>query len=126
MALPQRTLDPVQRHLARTSRCLPRVRLGDRPWRNNRMSEEWTLLLARSCVECPDCAFGFDSVHTDEDGGYSCPQCAYLAQAEQLRELREVTQRAERQLASDPAPSTYAAGAMQKLRAALARGGTTE
>lgn len=25
--------------------------------------------------ECPDCAFGFDRMHTDEDGGYTCPVC---------------------------------------------------
>lgn len=32
--------------------------------------------------ECPDCAFGFDRIHTDEDGGYSCPVC-------ELAEVRE-------------------------------------
>jgi len=63
-------------------------------------------------------------VHADDEGDTARVEVERMA--EQLRELREVTQRAERQLASDPAPSTYAAGAMQKLRAALARGGTTE
>lgn len=31
------------------------------------------------CVSCPDCAFTFDSGHTDADGGYSCPNCAEFA-----------------------------------------------
>ena len=26
--------------------------------------------------QCPDCMFTFDATHTDEDGGYSCPNCA--------------------------------------------------
>jgi hypothetical protein len=26
--------------------------------------------------ECPNCAFGFDALHTQEDGTYSCPVCA--------------------------------------------------
>ena len=32
--------------------------------------------------ECPECAFGFDRMHTDEGGGYSCPVC-------ELAEVRE-------------------------------------
>lgn len=27
------------------------------------------------CVVCPSCAFTFDAVHSDPDGGYSCPLC---------------------------------------------------
>jgi hypothetical protein len=26
--------------------------------------------------ECPECAFTFDAIHTDADGGHSCPCCA--------------------------------------------------
>ena len=29
----------------------------------------------RPLYDCPDCAFTFGAEHTDEDGGYSCPQC---------------------------------------------------
>ena len=38
--------------------------------------------------ECPDCAFGFDAMHSDIDGTYSCPLCAetrLLAEVEKLR-----------------------------------------
>jgi hypothetical protein len=29
----------------------------------------------RKIWECPDCCFGFDAMHTDPGGGYSCPEC---------------------------------------------------
>jgi hypothetical protein len=38
---------------------------------------------------CPDCAFAFDAVHTDPDGGYSCPACAELVLLDRLRALTD-------------------------------------
>lgn len=40
----------------------------------------WLTEEAVRCVVCPACAFTFDAFHTDEGGGYSCPQCAENAQ----------------------------------------------
>jgi hypothetical protein len=48
---------------------------------------------------CPDCAFTFDAMHTDPDGGYTCPACEELRlegdltvaiqEAQQLRAQRQ-------------------------------------
>lgn len=40
---------------------------------------EWEHSYGVTCVVCPVCAFTFDEVHTDADGGYSCPACAELS-----------------------------------------------
>jgi len=40
--------------------------------------------------ECPDCAFGFDAQHTDQNGGYSCPACAEHELGKQVAALAEV------------------------------------
>lgn len=37
---------------------------------------------------CPDCAFTFDAIHTDRDGGYSCPVCAEARLEAELAQLR--------------------------------------
>ena len=37
---------------------------------------------------CPDCAFTFDAIHTDEGGGYSCPCCAEAGLTAQLTEMQ--------------------------------------
>lgn len=42
---------------------------------------------------CPDCAFGFDAVHGDEGGGYSCPVCE---NADLSRRLAEAGRENER------------------------------
>jgi len=34
---------------------------------------------------CPDCAFGFDSIHENEGGGHTCPNC----ENEKLRKALE-------------------------------------
>lgn len=36
---------------------------------------------------CPDCGFGFDAIHGDEKGGYSCPNCS---EAELLKEVQRL------------------------------------
>lgn len=41
------------------------------------------------CVVCPDCAFTFDYVHRDVDGGYSCPHCAENRLGSEVDRLRE-------------------------------------
>jgi hypothetical protein len=43
------------------------------------------------CVVMHCCGFTFDAVHTDEDGGYSCPACAEISPGR----LAEVEQRAQ-------------------------------
>jgi hypothetical protein len=38
---------------------------------------------SRGLWSCPECAFTFDAMHTDRDGGYSCPLCGEIrAEAE--------------------------------------------
>jgi hypothetical protein len=37
--------------------------------------------------ECPDCAFAFDAMHKDEDGGYSCPVCEVARLTRERRTL---------------------------------------
>lgn len=39
------------------------------------------------CVSCPDCAFTFDSAHTDADGGYSCPVCVEIRLEARIAEV---------------------------------------
>jgi len=41
------------------------------------------------CVSCPNCAFTFDSTHTDQDGGYSCPLCAEIHLEARLAEIEQ-------------------------------------
>lgn len=50
---------------------------------------EWQIEAGVTCVACPDCAFTFDAVHIDQNGGYSCPSCAEARQAADLSRLRE-------------------------------------
>lgn len=35
----------------------------------------WEIERDRTNVVCPDCAFSFDAIHQDGDGGYTCPLC---------------------------------------------------
>ena len=50
----------------------------------------WDQFSTEHCVSCPDCAFTFDSAHTDQDGGYSCPCCAEAALVARLAEAERV------------------------------------
>ena len=45
------------------------------------------------CVSCPDCAFTFDSMHTDQGGGYSCPVCAEIRLEARLAEVESEAHR---------------------------------
>jgi hypothetical protein len=50
----------------------------------------WGYSLAPTAmVTCPDCAFTFDAGHTDEDGGWSCANCAETALALRVQKLRD-------------------------------------
>ena len=35
----------------------------------------WEIERDRTNVVCPECAFSFDAIHQDGDGGYTCPLC---------------------------------------------------
>lgn len=48
---------------------------------------EWAIDTV-TCVSCPACAFTFDAVHSDADGGYSCPACAEVRLKAELDRLR--------------------------------------
>jgi uncharacterized Zn finger protein (UPF0148 family) len=43
--------------------------------------------------KCPDCGFGFDAFHTDEDGGYSCPVCEIETLQQQLDAVKQENER---------------------------------
>ena len=54
------------------------------------MSEqEWGEEVDMLNVVCPDCAFSYCHIHTDADGGYSCPLCAEAAITAERDTLRE-------------------------------------
>lgn len=56
----------------------------------DRLNAEIASLTARlneKLYECPECAFTFLAGHTDEGGGYSCPNCAEAKLAQQLAAL---------------------------------------
>jgi hypothetical protein len=42
---------------------------------------DWTTEDNVTCVVCPGCAFTFDAIHTNPEGGYSCPVCAAVLAA---------------------------------------------
>ena len=50
------------------------------------------------CVSCPNCAFTFDSTHTDQDGGYSCPLCAEIHLEARLAEVERLRAKTSTQL----------------------------
>jgi rubrerythrin len=41
-----------------------------------------------ACWSCPDCAFTFDAMHEDAEGGYSCPACAEIRLTAERDKLR--------------------------------------
>lgn len=54
----------------------------------------WELERDVTCVVCPDCAFTFDGSHMDEDGGFSCPNCAEARMERQRDALLKVARMA--------------------------------
>lgn len=50
--------------------------------------EPWQKHEGCTCVECPTCAFLFHDDHTDDDGFYSCPNCAEAALRADLAETK--------------------------------------
>lgn len=51
------------------------------------INSQWEREEGVVCVSCPDCAFTFDAVHTNDDGSYLCPVCGELALAARVEEL---------------------------------------
>lgn len=55
--------------------------------RHIRLADEVERLRAE-LWECPECAFTFDRVHSDKDGGLSCPNCAEIRLIGELKAER--------------------------------------
>lgn len=49
---------------------------GEAAMEIERLREALSEAPSKKLWECPECLFGFDAMHTDHDGGYTCPACA--------------------------------------------------
>lgn len=80
--------------------------------RGEKMSVEfWT---------CPNCAFSFDAVHKNEDGGYSCPNCEEArlrAEVERLKKAHEQILRIPYKPFPDPVAHSWKAYGLAVLAA---------
>ena len=82
------------------------------------MADSWEHHADLDCVECPDCAFCFQDVHRDRDGGYSCPACAEIALTSRVAALETALRKIRDE--AYPTDSWFA----DIARAALAGSGT--
>lgn len=67
----------------------------------------WEVEHDRTNVVCPDCAFSFDAIHQDGDGGYTCPLCEPAPASGEPSGAEAVVREAWRPIETAPKDGTY-------------------